>query len=264
MDSQWNFAGRRRPVTWYLDPLVAAQKGSDHRALIESWTAGFEVRSFLKTDAFEEANGDDQLLFDLFPAAHAFCMDISPTTLDAAARRSNRSTAHFIATDVRRIALPSECMDLVVSTSTLDHFPTTADIRMALSEIARVVRPGGLVIVTLDNPENPLYWALRWASRWPGAPFPLGRTLSRERLNRELAATGLDVEANAFLIHNPRVLSTLLFLALRRLLGTRADRPIAWLLSLFARLGPLPSRRFTGCFVAARARKPASDAAPQR
>ncbi len=257
MHSRWDLSRRKRPVTWYLDPLVAVQKGSDHRVLIEQWTAGFPVTSFLKTDAFEEANGDDQLLFDLFPgAARAVCMDVSWTTLGAAARRSRRRSAQFFATDVRRIALPSACMDLVLSTSTLDHFATAADIRVALHEIARVVRPGGLVIVTLDNPQNPLYWALRWASRWPGSPFPLGSTLARERLNRELEIAGLSVEANAFLIHNPRGVSTLLFLGLRGLLGWRADRPIRWLLSLFAGLGRLPTRRFTACFIAALARKP--------
>jgi SAM-dependent methyltransferase len=255
--SRWNLVGSRQRPAWYLDPLAAIQKGSQHRALIEQWTAGFTVRSFLKTDAFEEANGDDQLLFDLFPGAtRAVCIDISATTLEAAARRSNRRTAQFFASDVRRIALPSACMDLVLSTSTLDHFGSATDIRLALHELARVVRPGGLVIVTLDNPENPLYWALRWASHCPGSPYPLGCTLSRQRLNRELENAGLRVEANSFLIHNLRGLSTLLFLGLRGLLGARADRPIRWLLSLFAQLDRLPSRRFTGCFVAARARKP--------
>lgn len=255
--SRWNVPGRQLPVTWYLDPLVAAQKGLHHRTLINRWTAGFPVTSFLKTDAFEEANGDDQLLFDLFPGAgRAICIDISWTTLGAAARRSSRPAAEFFATDVRRLAMPSACVDLVLSTSTLDHFPCAADIRVALHEIARVVRPGGLVIVTLDNPQNPLYWVLRWASRCAGSPFSLGCTLSREQLNRELEDAGLRVEANALLIHNPRCVSTVLFLALRRLLGARADRPIQSLLSLFTQLGRLPSRRFTACFIAARARKP--------
>jgi SAM-dependent methyltransferase len=253
----WNDRRRQPSATWYLDPLVAAQKGSQHRALINRWTAGFPVTSFLKTDAFEEANGDDQLLFDLFPgASRAICIDISWPTLGTAARRSNLPAAEFCATDVRCLAMRSGCVDLVLSTSTLDHFASADDIRVALHEIARVVRPGGLVIITLDNPQNPFYWALRWASRCAVSPFPLGCTLSRERLERELENAGLRVEANAFLIHNPRGVSTLLFLALRRLLGARADRPIRLLLSLFAQLGRLPSRRFTACFIAARARKP--------
>jgi hypothetical protein len=77
-------------------------------------------------------------------------------------------------------------------------------------------------------------------------------------LVRRLEEAGLEVLATDVLIHNPRLISTLLFLALRRLLGRRADAPIRTLLKLFAALGHLPTRRFTACFVAACARKPAT------
>ena len=97
--------------------------------------------------------------------------------------------------------------------------------------------------------------AARFPQTHPARPFarvgrPVG-LLSREELDRKLENTGLRVEANAFLIHNRRGVSTLIFLALRRLLGARADRPIRWLLSLFAQLGRLPNRGFTACFIAA-------------
>ena len=62
--------------------------------------------------------------------------------------------------------------------------------------------------------------------------------------------------ATDHLIHNPRVLSTALFLALRRLLGSRADRPVALLLRVCGLLDRLPTRGFTSCFVAACAIKP--------
>jgi hypothetical protein len=52
------------------------------------------------------------------------------------------------------------------------------------------------------------------------------------------------------------MVSTLLFRALRLLLGRRADVPIRALLAAFAAIGRLPTRRFTACFVAARACKP--------
>jgi SAM-dependent methyltransferase len=254
--SHWNELGREPQAAWYLDRLVARQKGRLHRELIHAWTGGFRVTSFLKTDAFEEANGEDQLLFDLFPDAdRAVAIDVSWTTLAAVARRAARPGAQFFATDVRCLALSSGCIDLVLSTSTLDHFRSVDEIRTALREIARVVRPGGLVIVTLDNPQNLLYPVLRWASHRSGSPFPLGRTLSREELNRELERAGLSVDANAWLIHNPRVVSTLIFLALRRVLGAHADAPIRFLLWVFALLGRLPTRRYSACFVAARARK---------
>lgn len=55
----------------------------------------------------------------------------------------------------------AETFDLVVSTSTLDHFTCREDLVTSLEEISRVLRPGGLLILTLDNPLNLLYPPLR-------------------------------------------------------------------------------------------------------
>jgi len=52
-----------------------------------------------------------------------------------------------------------------------------------------------------------------------------------------------------------RVLSTLLFQALRRTLGRQADGLIRTILAVFAALDRLPARRRTACFFAATARK---------
>ena len=254
---RWKDLGEDPDATWYLDPVVAAQKGALTRALVQRWVAGADVARYLKTDVFEEAHGEDALLGRLYDGRpEAIGVDVAWGTVRAAAKRCGARSAWFFATDLRSLALPPDCVDLVVSTSTLDHFADRDDIRRALAELARVLRPGGRMVVTLDNPQNILYPALRWVSRRPRAPFPLGFTFRREELNDELARAGLEVEANDWLIHNPRMLSTVLVLALRRLLGARADAPIRGLLALFALLGRLPTRRYSACFVAACARKP--------
>ena len=51
-------------------------------------------------------------------------------------------------------------------------------------------------------------------------------------------------------IPNPRGISTVLFLALRKVLGRFASLPIRALLGVFGLLGKLPSRSVTGCFLA--------------
>ncbi len=112
------------------------------------------------------------------------------------------------------------------------------------------------MVITLDNPENPLFHILRWVSRLGWAPFPLGFTASGRQLNSYLSEEGLEVLANEWLIHNPRRLSTAIILALRKILGRRGEILILRLLRLFALLGGLPSRGFTACFVVACARKP--------
>lgn len=257
LSSQWEEVGQDADSRWYLDPVVAKQKGDLNLELIQRWSFGKKVETFLKTDVFEEANGGDELMSRLFPEAkRAIGMDVSWSTASGAAKRNGLAPACYLATDVRQMAMRSESMDAVVSTSTLDHFNSKREISESLRELARVLRPGGYLIVTLDNPQNLLFPLLRWISRRPGAPFPLGSTLSLEELKRELAAAGLAVEANDWLIHNPRLVSTVMFLGLRRLLGGKADWPIERLLWLFAQLGKLPTRRYSACFVAAVASKP--------
>jgi len=153
-------------------------------------------------------------------------------------------------------------MDVVVSNSTLDHFDTEREIEESLRELARVLKSGGILLVTLDNPRNVLFIFLRAAERWMGVPFRLGKTLSLRKLLRVLEETGLELQSTAWLIHNPRFLSTLLFLLLRRLFRDRADPAIRWLLRAFSWFDQLPTRGLTGAFIAACARKPA--ASPQR
>jgi len=253
----WNSVGSRPSPAWYLDPLVAAQKRQVHQELIRRWAGPVIPRRFLKTDLFEEAGNGDRLLFDLLPQATAIGMDVAPSIVRGAAARAAGSNCRFLACDVRQLALASGSLDLVVSTSTLDHFDRVEDVRSALNELARVLRPGGRLIVTLDNPLNPIYFVLRMICRMRFAPFKLGVTLSAREMSWELTGMGLAVEDTSLLIHNPRLLSTLAFLALRRLLGRNADRPIAWLLAVFAASDRLPTRRYTACFNAVCARKPA-------
>jgi len=111
-------------------------------------------------------------------------------------------------------------------------------------------------VITLDNPRNPLYWILRLLSRLKRLPFHLGVTVPRAGLIHVLRQAGLEVLDSRMLIHNPRLVSTIVFLMLRWLLGKRADRPIAALLRVFEALDRLPTREITACFAAVHARKP--------
>src|SRR5262245_28229254 len=154
--------------SWYLDPLVAQQKRDKHLALLRAWSTGGSA-IVLKTDLFEEANGADELLSS-FPAnATIIGMDVVPTTVARARARGVRSGL-FLATDVRHLALASQSMDLVFSNSTLDHFDARSDLDASLAELVRVLRPGGRLIVTLDNPRNPTYRVLRWVTRQGWSP----------------------------------------------------------------------------------------------
>ncbi len=255
----WDDVGGAAQPSWYLDPLVAAQKQAEHLRLMERW-AGGKIRRLLKTDLFEEANGADQLLFELLPRCESVvAIDISPRT--AARARSkcpDRARCHFVTCDLRSIGLASESVDLILSNSSLDHFASAAEFNSALNELIRLLRPGGRLIITLDNPLNPLYWPLKWIGQMGWAPYPLGYTPAPAGLISRLHSAGLTVIGRDTLIHNPRLISTGLFLGLRRGLGRRADLPVNALLRFFALLGRLPTRRITASFFGVCAVKPES------
>lgn len=261
--NEWETLGASDAPAWYLDRLVAQQKRSVHQELIRRWTAGRSLDRVWKTDLFEEANGADAILFDVLPsAAVTVGSDIAPSTVARASERSKNGRIRFCISDTRATAFRPGSVDLIISPSTLDHFDNRAEIDVALSELAGVLRPGGMLVITLDNPHNPLYYPLRWYSRLKIAPFRLGYSMSQRELSRALQRHGLEVVAEDLLLHNPRMISTAIFLAARRILGPGADGVIQFLLGAFAKLGSLPSRRFTACFIAACAVKPAAGMRP--
>jgi SAM-dependent methyltransferase len=236
--------------SWYLDPLVAEQKRKVHQEWIRASTGDRSRRVVLKTDLFEEANGADRVFDDLFPDMRlAIGMDLDHRTVLTAARRHSPAF-HSVVCDVRHLAFRSASLDLVVSPSTLDHFDSAKDIFVALDELTRVLQPGGVLLISLDNPRNPLYHVLRWLSRRGWTPYVLGQTLSLRSLTGMLIERDFRIEATSYLIHNPRGISTALFLALRRVFGRFASAPIRGLLGVFALLGKLSSRSLTGCFLA--------------
>ena len=142
-------------ASWYLDPAVARQKRRLHRELIHRWARDLEVRAFLKTDLFEEANGADQIFFDLYPpSVGAFGMDLSAATVRRAAGNCTNPSARFLVCDVRRPALRPGCLDLVVSTSTLDHLETAEELQASLAELAGLLREGGLLISRFGTSED--------------------------------------------------------------------------------------------------------------
>ncbi|MFX0196939.1 MAG: class I SAM-dependent methyltransferase [Candidatus Hodarchaeota archaeon] len=56
----------------------------------------------------------------------------------------------FVKGDIRRIGFPDEFFDRVFSISVLEHVPV-ADRKKVFNELFRVLRPGGLAVLTIDN-----------------------------------------------------------------------------------------------------------------
>lgn len=266
MDAEWERMAADSSPSWYLHPLVARQKREVHLRWIRRWDSQRRPGLLLKTDLFEDAFGDDTLLPALLANRQRIVgFDWISPVVQRAAHRFRGTALSAVTADCRTLPLASASVATVLSPSTLDHFPARAEFDKSIGELARVLEPGGLLLITLDNPRNPLYWLLRLMSRTGFTPFPLGYTPSPSVLEAQLRDAGFEVLGREWLVHNPRLVTTAIFMTLQKLLGRRSDRVVEFLLEFFDLLGALPTRGFTACFYATCARKrPSATSAPSR
>jgi SAM-dependent methyltransferase len=105
------------------------------------------------------------------------------------ARAVARAGSRGVVTDAGRLALRDESVDLVISSEMLEH--TEAPLR-AVAELARVLKPDGLLVLT--TPNRAWQGVVRAASRLGLRPFR-GREnfVGWRQLERACAAAGLDV-----------------------------------------------------------------------
>ena len=231
-------------------PLWRLHSDAVNARLIERWIPG-PVGSVLKTDLFDELASPGLYPVLRSRASEVVGIDISPETRGAAAARHPG-----LGTEVASVVeLPFDDarFDAAVSNSTLDHLPGREEVAAALAELARVLRPGGRLLITLDNPLNPLIAArnalpAETARRLRGVPFGAGWTCGPRRLRAMLRESGFEVAQETAIMHAPRVAVA----ALDRRRPWRRDsaRVVARLLEA-ERLERWPSRYLTGHFVAA-------------
>lgn len=81
-------------------------------------------------------------------------VDFSSRGIEVAAQimRRRQIEAEFVEADVRQLPLPDSECDAGFSSHMIYHLPTRADQEAALNEMARVVRPGGVLAVVAANP----------------------------------------------------------------------------------------------------------------
>src|SRR5215212_4165789 len=253
-DDPWDTAAARAIARPYLDGRMASVKRRAHLDLIDRWLPDLKTAIILKTDLWEEGVVGDELLFTLARRARAaYGMDISSQVLLSASRAAARAgvTPRLVRGDLRHLPFEDGTIDAVVSTSTLDHLPDH-DRLTAVREMHRVLRPNGVLVLTCDNAANLGDPLLRLAARLRLVPFPLERALSLGELNRLLHRAEFESWGNTYLVHGPRVLTTLLARGLRLLPGSSGASAIDRMLVAFEALGRYMPRRW-GAFVAVRA-----------
>jgi len=204
----WGGVARGWSDKGYANELLGEQKRKTYIDLITRWTKITAGQKILKTDLFAEAFSVEQFLFDAIPAkSDVIGIDVALEIVAEAksqALKRGMDAGNYLCSDVKKLPLRDNSVDLIISDSTLDHFPTEAEIITALKELGRVLADGGTLILTIDNKSNityPPYCITRLWMKLGLSPYFIGRTLSLPRLKRTLTEIGLNIEENT--AHSP-------------------------------------------------------------
>ncbi len=257
MAREWNRKG-------YSNELLAEHKRKTYLGLIARWADVANAQSILKTDLFQEASGPEQFLFDLGQInGNVMGIDISKEIVGRARSRANAygvDASKYLCCDVRYLPFRDSSISLIISDSTLDHFPREADIVIALKELGRALQPGGVLILTMDNKTNPTYppyIVFRLWMRLGLSPYFIGRTLSSRKLRRNLEEIGFEVVESTAIFHYPHPDAVVRGLehSLRKLGRGKLDNAIRKFLALLDKLEGKKTRYLTGRYIAVKAVK---------
>jgi ubiquinone/menaquinone biosynthesis C-methylase UbiE len=227
-------------------------------ALLIRWQPVNQTEILLKTDLFDEAVSDglSSLLNSL--SKRIYYIDTSFEVHQMAKRR--HPNLQTIGADVRQLPFADGTFDSIISNSTLDHFATQNDIVTSLQECYRVLRPGGQLILTLDNLANPIVLLrnglpFRLLYRMKIIPYYVGVTLGPYRLQHFLKEAGLKVLEVDAIMHCPRAVAVAIARCLENHASPKTQKAFLRFLMVFEHLFRLPTRFLTGHFIAVKATK---------
>jgi SAM-dependent methyltransferase len=255
----WDRISKEWAQKRHSNDLIAEHKRKTHLRLIARWTDLSKSHRILKTDLFEEANGPDEFLFDLAGANNEIIgIDVSNEMVKRAKQQGKChgiGSGEYFCCDVRLLPLRDNSIDLIISNSTLDHFPSEEDIVVALKELGRVLRVGGTLLLTLDNKSNLTYPPYIFMSLWMRlglAPYFIGRTLSLASLRGVLRENGFSVEESTAIMHYPHPdgLVRLLESFLHKLGRGKLDNAVRTGLDISDKLETKRTRYWTGRYIA--------------
>ncbi|MBI3798739.1 MAG: class I SAM-dependent methyltransferase [Deltaproteobacteria bacterium] len=235
-------------VTWgaeHPQSLWRVHSDAVNLELLGRWLRDERRKFLLKTDAFDEAFGNGLSPFLKAKTDHAVIVDVALSVLGLA--RARHSNLCVIGADARYLPFADGAFDAIVSTSTLDHFHSHAEVIASLQEFRRVLRPTGQLFLTLEP--------FRWLQRLGLVPYYVGVTYGPRRLRSVLQQVGFEVLEVSAVMHCPRVFAVVIARLLERHTGQEIHRRFLRFLLAFEHLAYWPTRFLTGHLVAVRATK---------
>ena len=121
--------------------------------------------------------------------------DISPLFLGAARKWENPRLQYHVC-DVMELPFESEAFDVICSNELIEHLP---DVEIALTEMIRVVRKGGKIVLSGPNLCSPLIPLFDWLSLMSGKPGrPVWGETKQQALNQFTRNCRLHIQKRFF------------------------------------------------------------------
>jgi len=113
----------------------------------------------LKTDCFNEAEGDFREMDSVLDPKRTTYIEIDPATIAAA--KEKHPDRYFAHGDIREMEFGDGVFDCVIDLSTIDHIPLS-DTWKAIAEYHRVLKKGGKLLMVAwccdERREEPVDW----------------------------------------------------------------------------------------------------------
>jgi ubiquinone/menaquinone biosynthesis C-methylase UbiE len=129
-------------------------------------------------------------------AASVIGSDFSPAVIDCARRTASPPNVTFEVQDAQALTYPDDEFDLVVSCEMMEHLP---DAPRAIEEFARVLRPGGTLLLTFPNymsitGVHRLYRKAQGRDEMEGGQ-PIANLTTYPQIRRWVRAAGFSIES---------------------------------------------------------------------
>lgn len=189
----WNEQGRRFSRSFFGAPTTSLYLEEEQQLLMR-YPGRLTGKKLLKLDLWNEAQNTELLFWAAQAGAECYGIDIAETTATKGRARSRALGVpiRIVIGDILRLPFPDDSFDCLYTMGTLEHVPR-ADLAMA--EVARVVKPGGVAIVGVPNKRDPFLFAVASRALQAVGAYPYGyeRWYTNGELRTQLEAHGLRV-----------------------------------------------------------------------